>query len=163
MKFKQTTGYWDSFGTSNSIIRAIAIQMNAPGQVIRDYLKPIARDIKSKKRKFKNGYKADYNVYERAMDIVLLQWGWQWMPTMQKGTGVKVHLKESELPDGNLIVRISGEYLAIQNKTILDIKEPDLRSGTRAVYGYWIIDSFKLAVAQAVLAANQFEIPYVAK
>ncbi len=63
--------------------------------------------------------------------------GWTWVPTMGIGTGCKVHLRESELPKGNIIVRLSGHYAAVIDGVLHDNHDCS-RDGTRCVYGYFI-------------------------
>ena len=53
------------------------------------------------------------------------------------GSGCKMHLKPTELPQGRLIIRISGHMVATINGIIHDLSDPS-RNGTRCVYGYFI-------------------------
>lgn len=62
--------------------------------------------------------------------------GWRWHPTMQIGSGCKVHLKKEELPTGRLIVSVSKHMLAVIDGVIQDTYKDD-RGGTRCVYGYF--------------------------
>ena len=62
--------------------------------------------------------------------------GLKWTPTMQIGSGCKVHLKPDELPKGRLIVSLSRHYCAVIDGVIHDTYDPS-RDGTRCVYGYW--------------------------
>lgn len=62
--------------------------------------------------------------------------GWTWTPTMGIGTGCKVHLRDSELPPGRLIVSVSKHYTSVVDGVIYDTYDPQ-RDGTRCVYGYW--------------------------
>ena len=62
--------------------------------------------------------------------------GWKWTPTMQIGSGCKVHLCADELPPGRLIVSVSRHLVAVIDGVVHDIYE-DARGGTRCVYGYW--------------------------
>ena len=62
--------------------------------------------------------------------------GWKWVPTMQVGSGCKVHLRADELPAGRLIVAVSKHYCAVIDGVIHDIYDQS-RGGTRCVYGYW--------------------------
>jgi hypothetical protein len=71
----------------------------------------------------------------------LLRWylaerGWTWTPTMQVGSGCKVHLRADELPPGRLIVRLSRHLVAVIDGVIHDIHDCS-RNGTRCVYGYY--------------------------
>jgi len=62
--------------------------------------------------------------------------GWTWVATMQIGSGCKVHMKADELPEGEVLVRLSRHYSAMVNGVIYDTYDPS-REGTRCVYGYW--------------------------
>lgn len=62
--------------------------------------------------------------------------GWRWIPTMQVGSGCKVHLREEELPSGRLIVSVSRHLVAVIDGVVHDTHDP-ARDGTRCVYGYY--------------------------
>ena len=62
--------------------------------------------------------------------------GWEWVPTMHVGQGCRVHLRQDELPDGRLIVRVSRHLVAVIDGIIHDTHNP-ARNGTRCVYGYY--------------------------
>lgn len=93
--------------------------------------------------------------------------GFRWVPTMQIGSGCKVHLADGELPPGRLVVAVSGHYTAVIDGVIHDTYNPsreksynfepdvgqDLKPnqgrnqngvwteiGGRCVYGYWTLD-----------------------
>jgi hypothetical protein len=77
--------------------------------------------------------------------------GFEWIPTMQIGSGCKVHLAEGELPMGNLIVSVSRHVTAVIDGVIHDTYDPQrttneigVKGGIpyqktyeRCVYGYW--------------------------
>lgn len=106
-----------------------------------------ASERHSKRKKAKSS--AQTGVYQPTMLKIMKELGWAWTPTMQIGSGCKVHLRENELPDGKLIVRVSRHYTAVIDGVINDIHDPqrlgvvcedadkeDL-NGSRCVYGYW--------------------------
>ena len=62
--------------------------------------------------------------------------GFVWTPTMGIGTGCKVHLKDGELPMGNLVVSVSKHYTAVIDGVIHDTWNPQRNTG-RCVYGFW--------------------------
>jgi hypothetical protein len=62
--------------------------------------------------------------------------GFEWVATMQIGSGCKVHLREGELPKGRLVVHVSKHVTAVIDGVINDTYNPS-RDGTRCVYGYW--------------------------
>jgi hypothetical protein len=55
---------------------------------------------------------------------------------MLVGSGCKVHLKEDELPKGNLLVRVSKHLTAVVDGIINDTFDCS-RDETRCVYGYY--------------------------
>lgn len=62
--------------------------------------------------------------------------GWKWHPFMSIGSGCKVHLKESELPNGICILKLSKHLTVIKDRVLYDTYDCS-RQGTRCVYGYW--------------------------
>ena len=50
----------------------------------------------------------------------LAELGWIWTPTMQIGSGCKVHLRAEELPQGRLIVSVSRHLVAVIDGVIHD-------------------------------------------
>jgi hypothetical protein len=73
-------------------------------------------------------------VSRKVYEPYLASLGWRWVPTMSIGSGCKVHLRDGELPAGNLIVRLSKHVCAVIDGVIRDTYE-DSRDGTRCVYG----------------------------
>lgn len=70
------------------------------------------------------------------MKKAMARLGWEWVPTMQIGSGCRVHLREDELPAGRLVLRLSRHYAAVVDGVVRDTHCDD-RGGTRCVYGYW--------------------------
>ena len=62
--------------------------------------------------------------------------GWQWTPTMQIGSGCKVHLRADELPAGRLVVSVSRHVVAVVDGVVHDTHD-STRGGSRCVYGYF--------------------------
>ena len=62
--------------------------------------------------------------------------GFIWHPTMQIGSGCKVHLRADELPPGRLVVMVSKHSAAVIDGVLHDTHDCS-RNGTRCVYGYW--------------------------
>jgi len=67
---------------------------------------------------------------------LLTMLGWKWTATMTIGSGCKVHLVESELPRGSLVVAVSGHLTCVDNGMLRDTYDCS-RGGERCVYGYW--------------------------
>lgn len=77
--------------------------------------------------------------------------GAEWVPTMQIGSGCKVHLCAGELPSGRLVVAVSGHYTAVIDGVLHDTWDcqrttheigakdgvPYQKTYERCVYGYW--------------------------
>lgn len=76
--------------------------------------------------------------------------GFIWVPTMQIGSGCKVHLLLGALPPGRLVVAVSGHYCAVIDGVIHDTWNPTRASivttdgvqsiAHRCVYGYWLLE-----------------------
>jgi hypothetical protein len=115
--------------------RAIAIAANLPyGHVYAD-LNELGKSERTGKRK-RGVSNARTGVYKQAMHKYLASLGWTWTPTMQIGSGCKVHLRADELPAGRIIVNLSKHYAAVIDGVLHDTSDCS-REGTRCVYGYW--------------------------
>jgi hypothetical protein len=118
------------------VVRAIAIATQKPYQEVYDAINALAlaeRARRGRRSSARSG--VGRTTYER----YLRDLGWEWVATMQLGSGCRVHLRRDELPKGRLVVRLSRHLTAVIDGVIHDIYNPD-RGGTRCVYGY-----FKLA------------------
>lgn len=111
------------------VTRAIAI---ATGMDYREVYNELAQReaVKSGKRSARNGISKD------VLKAYLADLGWTWTPTMQIGSGTKVHLKKDELPTGTVICSVSKHVVTVIDGVIHDTYDPS-RNGSRAVYGYW--------------------------
>jgi hypothetical protein len=132
---RKSAGYKGQAG--DCVTRAIAIATGKPYQEVYDALNGLAVNERTGKRK-RGKSSARNGVYRSTFAKYLLSLGWKWNPTMAIGQGCKVHLKENELPRGNLIVSVSHHMVAVVNGIIHDTHDPS-RDGTRCVYGYWSI------------------------
>ncbi len=118
------------------VVRAIAIATQKPYQEVYDAINVLARAERTRRgRRSGAGSGVGRTTYER----YLRHAGWEWVPTMQVGSGCRVHLRTEELPKGRLVVRLSRHLTAVIDGVIHDVYNPD-RRGSRCVYGY-----FKLA------------------
>jgi hypothetical protein len=140
MDFICSTGgrekYFKAAKTGDCVVRAIC---NATGE---DYLK-VYKDINSLAKSERVGKKkrgvssARNGVYKRTLKKYIEEvLGWSWVPTMQIGSGCTMHLHENELPDGVLIVSLSGHITCVKSGIIYDTYDCS-RDGNRCVYGYW--------------------------
>jgi hypothetical protein len=115
------------------VVRAIAIATEKPYQEVYDAINALAaaeRAQRGERSSARGG--VERTTYER----YLRQLCWEWVPTMQIGSGCRVHLRAEELPKGRLVVRLSRHLTAVIDGVIHDIYNPD-RRGSRCVYGYF--------------------------
>lgn len=128
---RSAAGYQGKAG--DCVTRAIAIATSKPYQEVYDDLARLCQTrhrIRDRKASARNGTpKAVTRKYLTAL-------GWRWTPTMQIAQGCKVHLRAEELPQGRLIVSLSGHYAAVIDGVVHDTHDPT-RGGMRCVYGYW--------------------------
>ena len=131
--------------TGDCVVRSIAIATEKP-------YKEIYNDLK-KYMKLNNRIKGNSprtGVPRKVYDKYLKSLGWQWKPTMQIGSGCKVHLCAEELPPGRLIIRLSKHITCVINGIIYDTFNPcrgatiymengikRIMPETRCVYGYY--------------------------
>ena len=118
------------------VVRAICNATGKDYKEVYDAINEIAKSERTGKRKARkssarNGvFKKTYRKY---IEEVL---GWKWCPTMQIGSGCKVHLNRDEWGTGTYIISLSGHLTCLKDGIIYDTYDPS-RDGTRCVYGYW--------------------------
>jgi hypothetical protein len=95
-----------------------------------------AASARERPRRGRTRSDAASGVYARTFRRLMDDLGWVWTPTMDIGTGCRVHLRRDELPSGRLIVSLSRHYAAVVYGVVRDNHDPS-RDGTRCVYGYW--------------------------
>ena len=120
--------------TGDCVTRSIAIATEQPYREVYDELNKLAK--KERPRNGKTRSSAREGVHRTTYHRYMLIAGWFWVPTMFIGSGCTVHLREDELPMGNLVVRVSKHVTAVKDGVIHDTHDPQ-RDGTRAVYGYY--------------------------
>lgn len=120
------------------VCRAIAIATERPYREVYDALasgrgnqRASSRSGK-KPRSARDGIRTQRKWFKDYMASL----GFQWTPTMQIGSGCKVHLRADELPAGRLVVEVSRHSVAVIDGVAHDTHDPT-RDGTRCVYGYW--------------------------
>ena len=121
--------------TGDCVVRSIAIATELPYQQIYDKVNELAKRERTGSRKRGKSH-ARTGVYKGTTHKLLESLGWRWTPTMEIGSGCKVHLRADELPTGRLIVSVSGHLTTVIGGVIHDTHDPS-RRGTRCVYGYW--------------------------
>lgn len=125
-------GYKGSAG--DCTVRAVAIATEQPYQTVYDNLFALNK-INNKNPKHHSP--RDGTTSMKTIKSYLVSKGFIWKATMLIGSGCKVHLKDSELPSGRIIVRVSKHLSAVVDGVINDTFDPS-RDGTRCVYGYFI-------------------------
>lgn len=136
------------------VTRAIAIAAEIPYMAVYEVMSEInSKARKTRRRGNSAGKRSARNgifTKSKAFKDYMAGISWHWVPTMFIGQGCKVHLRESELPQGRLIVAVSRHYTAVIDGVIHDNQDPqriqiacedaDKESidGTRCVYGYWV-------------------------
>lgn len=129
---RSEAGYKGS--TGDCVVRAISIASQRPYKEVYDLVNSYAsNEYKSRVSKKSN---ARTGVRKSTIRKMMEDLGFVWTPTMKIGSGCKVHLIESELPEGRLVVQVSKHITAVLDKVIHDTYDPS-RDGTRCVYGYW--------------------------
>jgi len=116
------------------VVRSIAIVTGKPYQEVYDEINEAAK--REKPRDGRKRSSARTGVQKATIRIYMKSLGFIWTPTMFIGSGCKVHLRASELPQGRLVVSVSGHLTAVINGIIHDTFDCS-RDGTRCVYGYW--------------------------
>lgn len=123
------------------VARAVAI---ASGRPYAEVYATLAKGTGAQRATKRSGRKAasarnGIHVRRKWFKDYMVGLGFRWVPTMQIGSGCKVHLREHELPLGRLVVSVSKHYTAVIDGVIHDTYDPQ-RDGTRCVYGYWVYE-----------------------
>lgn len=117
------------------VARAFSIASGWPYLQVCEVIKRFAAiERVSKRRTGKSTPRS--GVYKPTVKRVAQALGGVWHPTMQIGTGCKVHLRDGEVPSGRIVVQLSKHVAAVIDGVIHDAYDPS-REGTRCVYGYW--------------------------
>lgn len=117
--------------TGDCTTRAIAIAAELPYQVVYSAVNEIGKAQRGKRKG-----SARTGISNTSIRRMLTAMGWRWVPTMQIGSGCKVHLRAEELPGGRLIVAVSKHMVAVIDGVVHDTYDCT-RDGTRCVYGYF--------------------------
>jgi hypothetical protein len=126
---RTAAGYRGDAG--DCVTRAIAIATEQPYRDVYAVLHGFNKTLVRSGGSPRNG--VSRRVWDAYLKTVV---GWQWTPTMQIGSGCRVHLRADELPPGRLIVRLSGHLAAVIDGVLHDTHDCS-RNGTRCVYGFW--------------------------
>lgn len=120
------------------VARSVAI---ASGRPYAEVYKRLAEGTGTQRRskctpKRAASARSGVNVKRKWFRDYMAELGFEWVPTMQIGSGCKVHLTADELPAGRLVVAVSRHYTAMIDGVIHDTHDPR-RDASRCVYGYW--------------------------
>lgn len=133
MKFNYNDGGRSKYfhgSASDCVTRAIAI---ATGRDYKEIYNLVAKEVKAV-----TGTKSARNgVPKKVTKKVMKDLGFKWIPTMKIGSGCTTHLREKELPNGIIIVQVTGHVSCIIDGVINDTHDCS-RDGNRCVYGYWV-------------------------
>jgi hypothetical protein len=126
-------------GSANDCVtRAIAIATGRPYAEVYAAINALAkRERPGSKRRNGRRSSARTGVFTATTRRYMESIGWRWVPTMQIGSGCKVHLRASELPRGRLVVKVTKHCVAVIDGVIHDTHDC-ARDGTRCVYGYYV-------------------------
>jgi hypothetical protein len=125
--------------TGDCVVRAVAIATEQPyGEVYAALAEGCRTQIKTKRSRVQASARNGVNVKRKWFQDYMFGLGWEFTPTMGIGTGCRVHLLKSELPDGRIIVSLSNHYAAVIDGVAHDTYD-STRRGTRCVYGYWAV------------------------
>ncbi len=117
------------------VTRAVAITTGKPYQEVYDALNRLGASERVGRRKKKKS-SSESGVFRLTYQRYMESLGWRWEPTMTIGSGCRVHLRASELPQGVLLVRVSRHLTAVIDGVIHDTHDCS-RKGKRCVYGYF--------------------------
>ena len=133
---REAAGYKGSAG--DCVCRAVAIAAQLPYQEVYNRLAEGNASQRKSKRTGKQPRSARNGIYttRKWFKDYMRELGFVWTPTMQIGSGCKVHLKADELPLGRLVCNVSRHSVAVIDGVINDTYDCS-REGTRCVYGYW--------------------------
>lgn len=139
MRFIESDGGRKAAGytgdTRDCFARSVAIATGRSYQQVYDLINEAAKLERFSKNKVGKS-SARLGVYKNTAMRVMNWLDWVWVPTMHVGSGCTVHLKEDELPSGDLVVRVSKHYTAVLDGVLHDTSDCS-RGGTRCVYGYY--------------------------
>lgn len=121
-------------GAGDCVTRAIAIATGLSYREAYDLVNEAGRAERHREGARRSA--ARTGVQRTTTRSVMERLGLAWTPTMQIGSGCRVHLRADELPSGRLIVRLSKHVAAVIDGTLYDTHDCS-RGGTRCVYGYW--------------------------
>ncbi len=132
---RSTAGYKGKAG--DCVCRAIVIATGRPyDEIYQRLAKETGEQRAGKRGKRSASARNGINTNRSWFKLYMSSLGFKWVPTMQIGSGCKVHLVDGELPMGRLVVAVSRHMTAVIDGVIHDTHDPQ-RDGNRCVYGYY--------------------------
>jgi len=131
------------------VVRAVAIAADKRYVDVYNAMAEINASAKTCKSKVAGKRSAHKGVLVRCAGFkrYMTSLGFIFVPTMQIGSGCRVHLTDGELPGGTIIVSVSKHYTVVIDGVIHDTFDPQrtnmktengvLSFSQRCVYGYW--------------------------
>lgn len=121
---RETAGYRGEAG--DCVTRSIAIAAQLPYEEVYAALSHGCRTQRKAKHAKHRKVSARNGVYtsRKWFKDYMVSLGFKWVPTMQIGSGCKVHLHDGELPMGRLVVSVSRHYTAVIGGVIHDTNDP---------------------------------------
>lgn len=127
--------------TGDCVVRAISI-----GNPELDYL-DVYNELHARNKQFATGRSmaakrvaknssVRAGIFKKVYEPYLFELGWIWEALMGIGTGCTTHMKEDELPNDTVIVRLSSHIACVDYGVLQDTYNCS-RDGTRCVYGIW--------------------------
>jgi hypothetical protein len=124
--------------TGDCAARSAAIASGRPYREMYDAINELAQRERRGRRK-RGTSNARLGVYTPTMHRLMESLGATWTPTMQIGSGCRVHVRADELPArGRLVLNLSRHFAAVIDGVLHDTHDCS-REGTRCVYGYWTL------------------------
>ena len=139
---RAAAGWTNKKTTGDCVARAVTIASGRPYNEVYAELAEINARMKLTKHRLRRGKAgsrtASHGIWTKSKpfkDYMIMN-GFEWTPTMQIGSGCKVHVRENELPKGRLVLALSKHSAAVIDGILYDAYDCS-RDGTRCVYGFW--------------------------
>ena len=127
--------YFRAKNVGDCVTRAICNATGMDYKEVYDRLKELAEKERITKHNKKKSSVRD-GVNPNTTKKFMKEIGWKWVPCMTIGSGCKTHLRDGEIPMGNLVLRLSSHLTCVKDGVLYDTYDCS-RDGTRCVYGYW--------------------------
>ena len=120
------------------VARSIAIVSRLPYNVVYEALAQGTGTQRASKRTGKRAASANngVNTDRKWFKDYMASLGYEWHSLVQVGSSQRTRLNATEMPKGDLIVKLRKHYTAIKDGKLHDTSDCS-RHGQRMVYGYW--------------------------